>query len=49
MRVAIDTSALVERHVAIQGGAELQPIFVPSDVGSNCASLPGGNAFNRMR
>ena len=27
MRVAIDTSALVKRYVAIQGGEELQPIF----------------------
>ncbi len=27
MRVAIDTSALVKRYVAIQGGAELQTIF----------------------
>lgn len=51
MRVAIDTSALVKRYVAIQGGAELQPIFDQATsvhIGHHCR-VEMHSAFNRMR
>lgn len=51
MRVAIDTSALVKRYVAIQGGAELQPIFDAATslhIAHHCR-VEMHSAFNRMR
>ena len=51
MRVAIDTSALVKRYVAIQGGAELQPIFDEATsvhIAHHCR-VEMHSAFNRMR
>lgn len=51
MRVAIDTSALVKRYVAIQGGAKLQPIFDEATsvhLAHHCR-VEMHSAFNRMR
>jgi uncharacterized protein len=51
MRVAIDTSALVKRYVAIQGGAALQPIFDEATsvhIAHHCR-VEMHSAFNRMR
>ncbi len=51
MRVAIDTSALVKRYVAIQGGAALQPIFAAATsvhIAHHCR-VEMHSAFNRMR
>lgn len=51
MKVAIDTSALVKRYVAIQGGAELQQIFEQATsvhIAHHCR-VEMHSAFNRMR
>ena len=51
MRVAIDTSALVKRYVAIQGGAALQPVFDEATsvhIAHHCR-VEMHSAFNRMR
>lgn len=51
MRVAIDTSALVKRYLAIQGGAALQPVFDQATsvhIAHHCR-VEMHSAFNRMR
>jgi uncharacterized protein len=51
MRVAIDTSALIKRYVAIQGGAEVQSILDQASsvhIAHHCR-IEMHSAFNRLR
>jgi uncharacterized protein len=51
MRICIDTSALVKRYVAFQGGAEVQALFEQANsvhIAHHCR-LDLHSAFNRMR
>ena len=51
MRLSIDTSALVKRYVAFQGGAEVQTLFEQASsvhIAHHCR-VEMHSAFNRMR
>ena len=51
MHIAIDTSALVKRYVAFQGGAEVQALFSQAStvsIAHHCR-VEMHSAFNRMR
>jgi uncharacterized protein len=51
VRIAIDTSALVKRYIAFQGGAEVQALFAEASsvtIAHHCR-VEMHSAFNRMR